>query len=90
MARLGKDLAWAAAASPTECSARLKQAEPRPASRSPAAPESNIQLNIRSCIVLQPRHSLHVCCRPILENVEISEAAKALWEAPFAVLAHDG
>ena len=26
---------------------------------------------------------------PILEDIDISEAAKALWEAPFAVLAHD-
>ena len=26
---------------------------------------------------------------PILEDIDISEAARALWEAPFAVLAHD-
>ena len=28
-------------------------------------------------------------CSPILEDIDISEAAKALWEAPFAVLSHD-
>ena len=27
--------------------------------------------------------------RYILEDVELADAAKALWEAPFAVLAHD-
>ncbi len=26
---------------------------------------------------------------PILEDLDIAEAAKALWEAPFAVLSHD-
>jgi hypothetical protein len=28
-------------------------------------------------------------CSPLLEDLEISEASKALFEAPFAVLAHD-
>ncbi len=28
-------------------------------------------------------------CSPILEDIDISEMAKALWEAPFAVLSHD-
>lgn len=28
-------------------------------------------------------------CSAILEDIDISEMAKALWEAPFAVLSHD-
>ena len=36
-----------------------------------------------------PELRLCVACSPILEDLEISEAAKALWEAPFAVLSHD-
>ena len=28
-------------------------------------------------------------CSPILEDLDISEAARALWEAPFAVLSHN-
>lgn len=47
------------------------------------------------CPTPTPTHVPHahitspLACRPILEDVEISEAAKALWEAPFAVLSHD-
>ena len=28
-------------------------------------------------------------CSPILEDLDISEAARALWKAPFAVLSHN-
>lgn len=35
------------------------------------------------------RCTVSILCSPILEDLDISEAARALWEAPFAILSHN-
>ena len=35
------------------------------------------------------KNTVSMVCSPILEDLDISEAARALWEAPFAVLSHN-
>lgn len=40
-------------------------------------------------VLTSRQHDSVPVCSPILEDLDIGEAAKALWEAPFAVLSHD-
>ena len=42
------------------------------------------------CMTQKSRTSHAFClCRPIMDNAEIQDIAKLMWEAPFGVLSHD-
>ena len=50
----------------------------------------NVTFAGRLCTT-QKSTTLHVLClcRPIMDDAEIQDIAKLMWEAPFGVLSHD-